>query len=1192
MLINNNVPSINMSTEFFNKDLVDPISYKVSLRSFQDSKEIPQRYKPKERKIKEYDSIGSFRINACSLKKRVNPSDEYEEYLRSKKINVLQSSTNNDNNLFTYSSNYLQNNNQFNQNIDINSIINHLDPNEPVGTNLISLIDSKIQLLKDETELQLKNSQIENTKQQQNTLLDEKNVNTHFIAATEDRMQMLKHVQTKNKPEYMSIEQIQKEKEENAKKLIELEKQYNLLKDEKYQRLLEEQEKLNKKYNYKPEITIDLLNSLLKQENEIFHFDKKLRRKKTSSSARLNSSSNQKVNLNPLNKNEEKYVKNLAKYTIKKKIKEVNEEKDSKNYNEWNKTRIHSKNIRGVVSRSDGLPGYFGKEDYSLYYCNILDRNNFDKGKFKAPHWGSVSSKSQEKNRMNQTFTRNCSAKRNKSNFSRNMNEERLNQSAGSIRGMNIEENKPDKEIKEVKEKKKKEINDIESFIDKAFNELDTKKIGYVTKSQLCTEMNLNYDNLQHLGFSSKQDFIDKVNKIETKLFNHLSREELNDFLTKVYNDYLEIKKQKEEEEKEKKKKEEEGIPFLDIPKNEEELIEYLQKPNNDDDEDDFLPVFHRRDILESNSNIKRLQRLKEEIDKNQKLLPPKPKEPITTDTTFQNKKGEKVVAYEDYKTVINKFSSKDNINFTIPKPFSFNRKNAASAKVRAKSLNKMKTMFELREEKERENLGNQFRANQLKNEMFIGNIDNLIEADKKERRKRVEKRMEKIQQEMKPFSFVQKDEEKLKEKRKKIEQIEKSKLEFPKFKANPVKWTTKVAMIENIEEKNEKERKERVEKKAKELYEKSKLPPRLEMHEKEKEERKKKMIENNKKLQKDNQKHGINQSKKFDPTIKLPNYNKLQQNFEKKIQDDKNKRKKTVPEPFEFHQTNKKINNQAYYDEQNKLPQFKKNALEMIRKLQQKDIVEPPSTKGLNMLVQQRRKEQEEKKKEEERIKLEDKNRKIEQAKLTKKIHQSERLKDNKKNDLIKQKEKEKQFKASLKEQEQKHNEYLSIIKQKIYNRGFMFENSDVKGEIGLMEKLRMKKIIEEAINNNDDENEEEQEDKENIENEDNKEENYNEEEFENKQEEDENDHVSNQDENHEEENNEQENNEEEEGENQKEEDNNDEEENNNEAEKNDEENSEIKGENEEEEVNQEEENKEEDNNNQNDDEDEVNYR
>ena len=66
---------------------------------------------------------------------------------------------------------------------------------------------------------------------------------------------------------------------------------------------------------------------------------------------------------------------------------------------------------------------------------------------------------------------------------------------------------------------KEEKINDIESFIDKAFNELDTKKIGYVTKSQLCTEMNLNYDNLQHLGFSSKQDFIDKVNKIETKLF-------------------------------------------------------------------------------------------------------------------------------------------------------------------------------------------------------------------------------------------------------------------------------------------------------------------------------------------------------------------------------------------------------------------------------------------------------------------------------------------------------------------------------------------------------------------------------------------------------------------------------------------------------------------------------------------------
>ena len=80
--------------------------------------------------------------------------------------------------------------------------------------------------------------------------------------------------------------------------------------------------------------------------------------------------------------------------------------------------------------------------------------------------------------------------------------------------------------------------------------------------------------------------------------------------------------------------------------------------------------------------------------------------------------------------------------------------------------------------------------------------------------------------------------------------------------------------------------------------------------------------------------------------------------------------------------------------------------------------------------------------------------------------------------NVLKKMKEKENKFKQGLKEQEKKHNEYLDVIKQKIYNRGFMFEGKDVKGEIGFIEKLRMKQAIEEAMkdNNEEEENDNEQ--------------------------------------------------------------------------------------------------------------------
>ena len=83
-------PSINMSTEFRQVSLDDPIKYNVSIRNIQESSEIPSVYRPKQREIKQCDSIGSFRISSSSLKKRVNPSDEYEEFLRSQRRNMVK----------------------------------------------------------------------------------------------------------------------------------------------------------------------------------------------------------------------------------------------------------------------------------------------------------------------------------------------------------------------------------------------------------------------------------------------------------------------------------------------------------------------------------------------------------------------------------------------------------------------------------------------------------------------------------------------------------------------------------------------------------------------------------------------------------------------------------------------------------------------------------------------------------------------------------------------------------------------------------------------------------------------------------------------------------------------------------------------------------------------------------------------
>ena len=53
-------------------------------------------------------------------------------------------------------------------------------------------------------------------------------------------------------------------------------------------------------------------------------------------------------------------------------IKEDNKNMNQQ-HNEWNATKKKKKNINGVVNRNDDLPGYLGKDDYTLYFHNIME---------------------------------------------------------------------------------------------------------------------------------------------------------------------------------------------------------------------------------------------------------------------------------------------------------------------------------------------------------------------------------------------------------------------------------------------------------------------------------------------------------------------------------------------------------------------------------------------------------------------------------------------------------------------------------------------------------------------------------------------------------------------------------------------------------------------------------------------------
>ena len=251
--------SLNLSNEFRLKELNDPINYQISLRdSIPESSEIPLRYTYKERKIKERDSFGGYRFYSDNLKKRTNPTEEYrkqleEELMQKKKmlseyeanggylsqdqINTLKNQSSSLPNTLTqnnfYSATY------FNDINDIKEKDVEYYKNLSANDNLLKVLDSQVDLLKQKGDEQFKKlsqseefNHLSKTKKYGRLLKDRENgleepgVYSQFLAANDNRIQTLKHVITQDKPEYIPLEDLTKMKQEHEKELLDIEDEY------------------------------------------------------------------------------------------------------------------------------------------------------------------------------------------------------------------------------------------------------------------------------------------------------------------------------------------------------------------------------------------------------------------------------------------------------------------------------------------------------------------------------------------------------------------------------------------------------------------------------------------------------------------------------------------------------------------------------------------------------------------------------------------------------------------------------------------------------------------------------------------------------------------------------------------------------------------------------------------------------
>ena len=581
----------------------------------------------------------------------------------------------------------------------------------------------------------------------------------------------------------------------------------------------------------------------------------------------------------------------------------------------------------------------------------------------------------------------------------------------------------------------KSNVGSFIAFAKLVFSLIDKDQNGFITKEYLLENVSLDNRILQDLGFKDQNEF-------KELLLNSNKGDKITE------NDFVNILLSKA------------GIlddyPMMTMNNISASTNEFrgnsgdIVKISDDEDSDFDLPGLrtHVYDFLELPDNYQKLEALKkleeenlyDSIKPNKKLS--KKKKNIILDLSKNRKIA---ISYHEYLTFLRRYHHKDQINFTIPEPFEFLKKN-----YQKKKIQKIKEILEDRVKDENYFVYYQFHANELKKGIWGNQMQNIIEYEKEQRQQRTEKLKEKIIAEMKPFSFYEKDERKYKEKIKQ-EPIPPT---FPPFRANAIKWLSQVLIYEDMLKQEEEERNIRIKERMEKTAKASKLPPRMDMYEKERKER-----EEQKKIELKKLEYEENEKRKF-KAKKVPEFSKLQEEFEDKLKRMKEERKKErkalKPIPFTFHEPKKKVAELCQYLDQENDPYVKnpkrqgkdEEIKEIIKRMQRKPKIEPKSTHSLDLLMELRRKELEDKENQQKLKELEDNIRAEQQSRLRERVLNSKAIVDhtNQLNE-IKQKRME-EFREELQRQEESYKAELARRLERVYNRPLLVEQVGNKGE------------------------------------------------------------------------------------------------------------------------------------------------
>ena len=908
--------------------------------------------------------------------------------------------------------------------------------NLSANENLIKVLDCQLNLLRKQSHNQFKTlskssdfknkSEFYKAQRYENMLntdeedgLQEPKVQSQFLAVNDNRVQHLKHVITQQKPEYIPLEELEKIKQEHEKELLDIE-------DEYYGRKKISLEELNRRRHEKQKL---------------------LRNKQLYNMIKRPGYNND----NPLEKHDYEFINKYNNYLM-------NKQKgyDKLGYEEeWNATRVKSLNANGIIDRNDGLPGYLDQDDYRLYYYDINDVQelNFERPLKVHKHTG-------RENTLKRTFRNEPGYETTKGKFYRTISAPDINKISNNNNNNMYNNNNNFNTINESIYNKdfvnngdgmfanktiNLENNQNEQFMKLIFGMLTKNEKGEVPKNKIISEMKLDENAIIEMGFKSKNDFENKLSNFPSKDPKYMTEEEFYSFILQ--------KKETPQSNSSPVVLNENKLYHINYPPESRTIEVDRQQIQNNNDE--ILPGMSTSyfDFLKNPSTGARLRHINKTLKKSKrsqsaldnsatkyKLHKSSILRKNRLNRTFDNDDIDNNMNYSNTNNYasnehfnINNYHRKSDLNFTIPKPFEFLKED-----YHGKKLLKMKEILEERRKNENDIFKHNFHANPLNKRMFNrkGDLRNIIEREKSARQRRIEQKKMEIIAGMRPFSFYDNDLKSFVE-RKNQECIPPK---FVPFKANPIQYKSQVNVYEGKNKYSKEARQERIHKRALSTFNAASLPPRMEMHEKQKK------LQEKEKLIIEKQKKEIDKNKRVFKAKQAPNFNILHEKFINILEKKKRSACPTIPKPFTFHEPKKKPDLCSYMDQENnpknKNPK-KFQSIEVIRKkMQKKPKIEPPSTRSLKLLMDTRRRELENRKIREESIRKEDEKRRTRQSRLNNRVRSSSVIQGNKKQLEEKRKQRTKDFIENLKNDEKNYNEKLDLMYQKVNNMPLMMES------------------------------------------------------------------------------------------------------------------------------------------------------